>query len=767
MVLIMIVGALLASVGSGLAQDGFVDHGVGAPVAESRGALAYTDAQGRNMVLILSTDQSERGWVLFVDTATEEWSQLYYPERVPNSPPFASLLSKNGRFYTFAGPTFLELDLNRREWLFHGKPPAPISCVVGTAMVDGPDGRIYAAAYPSTHVVSYDPGTGELRDHGQLDPAEQYPFYLVCDADGWLYAGIGTARQNIVALNPATGERRQLVPEEQRTHGTAVVTLGPDGAAYGQANGVCYRLRGGQAEVVAREQVPAAQPTGALSWGSVVGKFTDGSRVQSLDLPGRWLRVVGPDGATRRVEFDYQSGGASITSLAAGPEGVVYASTCHPMHLLALDTKTMQLRDLGPIPKVGGGNFCAMATLGTQLFGAQYSAGALWAYDVTQPWNPTGKPQTLAITARQLMANGSFERGHFTYLEDLDVVFLKGDEFGSEGSFTLTAPTTGQYYLYVAPLQSERYCTVQFLFDGEPIGSPFNASSATTQPGPLLEFGPLQLTAGEHRLTVRTLPTEGKQPWYSIGSAELTTTRRQSLALRDTTNPRILAQWKNDICRPRTALAHPDGKHVIMGGYADYGFCGGGIGIYNLETNEPLLLTAEKDLLPGHSTITLQALPDGNLVGGTSVSAPGGGHPTATEAELFILDWASKKLVFHTVPVPGDGEIVSIMFGRDGLVYGLSGKSTFFVFDPTRREVVHSESFADYGSVPRHALQLAADGTLYAMMYKAIVRITPGSFEHQQLATPPAGITAGGALVNGLLVYASNAHVWSYQLPQR
>ncbi len=216
-------------------------------------------------------------------------------------------------------------------------------------------------------------------------------------------------------------------------------------------------------------------------------------------------------------------------------------------------------------------------------------------------------------------------------------------------------------------MQSGSYCTVQFLFDGDDIWEPYVATNPATKPGPLLEYGPVDLTAGEHTLTVRSLPTEGQRPWFAICSAELTTEKRATLELQTPPNPRILAQWKSDICRPRTALAHPDGKHVMMAGFAGYGLCGGGIGIYDLASGEEQLLLAN-DLLPGHSTITLKALPNGDLVGGTSVSAPGGGHPTATQAELYILDWESKQIVFHMVPVPGDGNIVSIQVAADGLV---------------------------------------------------------------------------------------------------
>ncbi|HCU35572.1 MAG TPA: hypothetical protein DGT21_08975 [Armatimonadetes bacterium] len=310
------------------------------------------------------------------------------------------------------------------------------------------------------------------------------------------------------------------------------------------------------------------------------------------------------------------------------------------------------------------------------------------------------------------------------------------------------------------------YCTVQFSLDGKDIGDPFVGASAATQAGPLQVFGLIELTAGEHTLGVRMLQMDGQEPFFGIHSVLLSEQRVEPPAAAEP-NPRILAQWAEDVCRPRTALAHPDGVHVMMGGFAGYGLCGGGIGIYNMQTGEGTLLSAEKDLLPGHSCITLKALPDGNLVGATSVSAPGGGQTIATEAELFILDWETKSVVFRTVPVPNDGNIVSIEVAPDGVVYGLSSTAVFFVFDPRKKEVVHSESFAAYGHAPRHAFQLSPDGRLFALLNKAIVEIEPGTFGHTKLADTPVSISAGGAFVDGKLVFAGNSHIWSYQVDPR
>jgi hypothetical protein len=121
-------------------------------------------------------------------------------------------------------------------------------------------------------------------------------------------------------------------------------------------------------------------------------------------------------------------------------------------------------------------------------------------------------------------------------------------------------------------------------------------------------------------------------------------------------------------------------------------------------------------------------------------------------------------VVHATNPVAGAREVFSIEVGPDGLVYGLATGAQFFVFNPERREIVHLADLADYGNLPRQTLVRGPDGSIYAAFSRSIVRITPGTFEHEKLADPPSGITAGAVILGGRLYYASNSHVWSYDL---
>jgi hypothetical protein len=612
----LILTALSAS-----AAPQFKDHGVAAPVAESRGFVVTQDAQGRNLGIACALDMSEKGYLLATDLDSGETEQVLFPEGVPNSPPFASMLSKNGRFYTGAGKVLLEFDPNTRTFLFHGIPDQATGCFVGEAFADGPDGLIYIGSYPDCHLLSYDPKTHEMKDYGQLDPEEKYFNYLAFDDQGWAYAGIGTARCNIVACNPKTGEKKQILPEGERKHGTAQVYRAADGRVYGLALGNTYRMSGGQAEKIERSAVAPKAPSGVIGWGASTGKLPDG-RMARLDLPNSVITVTSADGQeTRRLPLRYASGGAQITSLVTGPDGKVYGSSAHPMHFFAYDPAADKLADLGPVRRIGGGNFCAMDSQGVYVAASSYSHGIFHLFDTTLPFN------------------------------------------GGEGN---------------AP------------------------------------------------------------------------------------NPREVAEWHEDICRPRATLAHPDGKHVLMAGYAGYGLVGGGLGIYNIETETATLIKHEQ-LIPNQSTIALQALPDGNLVGGTTIEAPGGGHPLAEEAVLYLFDWPTRKVAFQTAPVPGAGAIVSLEIGSDGYIYGVAA-GKLFVFDLQKRQVIHTTDMESFGGITRPGMVRAPDGNIYATMNKGVVRIAPKTFTCELIAEAPTPMTAGPALLQGRLYYAGNAHVWSVPL---
>ncbi len=587
----------------------FVDHGIPAPADESRSAALCVHPDGRRRLVVAA-----RGWVLVVDPEGGACTQLPFPEGLIDYP-FTSLSGRDGMYYTGAGPLFMMLDPFEPAWRFHGRP-SPGEEIAAFTLAEGLDGTIYGASYPHCQLFSFT--SGGFTHYGQLDPREKYPYHLAVDSDGWVYAGIGTERMNLVAFHPATGERRQLMPHEARVKGTGHVHRGTDGQVYGHYGQGWLGLYAGGGVSVTEVAPPTYTGTG---YSRIYGSFGASCELLELNLPEHEARFHAPDtGRTWTVTLNYESQGAALAPMVAGPDGNLYGTSMHPLQLYSYRPAEGRLVGWGGrvVEGGGGGNICAWAVQGGVLAGAAYAGG------------------------------------HFHLLN------------------------------------------------------------------PALPVAPA--------------------------------------------NPRLTISHE-EIHRPRCAFAHPDGRHVIWGGFGGYGQVGGALAIYDLQTGRDELLP-NAELLPYHSTLCLGALPGGDLIGGTSVLTPGGAEPKAKEGELYRLDWATRKVLWRCVPVAGAREIALLAVDAGARVHALTGDSLYFIFDPAEQAVLYSQDLSLYGPVVRDGLRFGPDGRLYALLQRAILRLEPESGAHTLLAVPSAPATAGMAILNGRIYFASGSHLWSFSLPE-
>jgi streptogramin lyase len=369
----------------------FVDHGIPAKVSESRGVLAARDTAGTPLIVTIAQDQYKTGArcsLLVIDARTGKTEQYWYPEKeAATGDAYAIMRTPDGKIYTATNTTFLEFDLDKRKWTYN-------------ATVDGfplsftrtPDGSVFFANYSTSSLYRFNPKTRALEKLVQLDPQQQYPTYLEAGTDGWIYAGIGTARTNIVAYNPQTGERKQLIDEATRKTGTSYVFEATDGHIYGRefssTEGRLLKLSDGTATFVEGNPTnpTRARTAGAIIWGTMLRTFPGGGEIVNFSLPEKYAEVSF-DGQRKRITFDYETSGPGIISLAVGPNNKLYGSTRHPIHVFTLDPVQKTLVDNGTIPQISGGNFGAFGTNGKYLVGDSYSFGMVYEYDTTQPWN--------------------------------------------------------------------------------------------------------------------------------------------------------------------------------------------------------------------------------------------------------------------------------------------------------------------------------------------------------------------------------------------
>ncbi|MHB9107213.1 MAG: NHL repeat-containing protein [Armatimonadota bacterium] len=231
-------------------------------------------------------------------------------------------------------------------------------------------------------------------------------------------------------------------------------------------------------------------------------------------------------------------------------------------------------------------------------------------------------------------------------------------------------------------------------------------------------------------------------------------------------NPRWLIECEPDINRPHKLLAHPDGKTLVLAGTPGYGYTGGGLLFWDRET-ETGTLVRHTEILPEHSTMSLVALPGGKLLGGSTTDPGTGGERKAKEAELYVMDMASKRVEWHEAVIPGVQGYVDMCLGANGVVYGIADGVRFFAFDPTERRLLHIEETEErfgptgYQQGQRKLVQ-GPDGVLYALFLRAITRVNLETHQPELLIEPPVPVQFGGDILDGRLYFAAASHLYSW-----
>lgn len=211
--------------------------------------------------------------------------------------------------------------------------------------------------------------------------------------------------------------------------------------------------------------------------------------------------------------------------------------------------------------------------------------------------------------------------------------------------------------------------------------------------------------------------------------------------------------------RPMAMVAGQDGK-VYIGAVAGYGKLGGPLCCLDPATGQ---VEQFAHVVQDQSVVALAVLPDGIVVGGTTIGGGGGSHPTQTEARIFLWDPQRREKVFETVPVPGQGAVQALAVGPDGLVYGFAGP-IMFVFDPARLEIIEQKPHG-LGSVIYNAIGPGPDGQLYGLATGGIFTIDTAAREARILAAYPGGITGGFAIRGNRIYFTSGPQIVSYVLP--
>ncbi len=720
---------------------GFTDYGVGIASAELRNCVAALDRQGRPFVLAAPLDTG-RSYLLLTDIESGKTAQYHVPAGAAGAV-YGGALTADGKFVYGLGRALI-FDVNTRRFTDAGAAPgATLSAAIA------PDGTVYLGGTPDARLTAVDPARGTARDCGKMDPAEHYLSSLAVDRENYLYAGIGTARANLVALNPATGEKIQLLPEALRKVGTGRVQKLADGTVFVSFGNFRARCLGGK--VI--EENPAAMTFAddrILHYGSRRYDFGNGKAIERYDLVKREITLRNDDGSLRVIPVEYVSGGLNLTSLAAGPDGQIYFSSAHPHHLGRLNPADGKITDLGYNPVVSGGNFCNMTAANGKLYSCEYAGGRMWEYDPAKPVRFAAAPEVenFGLPFNQLLTRAGAAGGRWSELASRRLLLGIGESDDNRLTLNLPVPQKGTYYLNFQFLESGAYGVVTVKAGGKELVR--DLRRAQERLTPCFSLGPFELAEGDFPVVFAVASGNGGKLLFSLTGIELAPAPRPAKpaeAAAGSDNPRILGQWPDIATRPRAIAVHPNGREIAMSGFANYGLVGGGLAIHDLAagTNRQL-----DEILPGESCIAMRFLPDGDLVGGTSIEAPGGGHTTAKAASVFRLDWANGK-ISRSLKLEGFTNVVAIAV-RDGKLVA-AGDGKLAVIDLGSFKLDKEYDIGSGGAVVRNGLQPTPDGRLLLLQNGQISELAPGSFEPVALATPPRPITGGGAVAGSKLYF--------------
>ncbi len=296
------------------------------------------------------------------------------------------------------------------------------------ATAASPDGKVYAACYPTCSVLEYDVNSGTLRDLGKMTDTEQYCRSICVDHRGKVWVGVGT-HAHLIVLDPATGERHDVLPEQYR------------------GSSSCYDLQATGRYVVASvlldgvvlvfdadtEQVTRVipRPEGAVWWMNAQGappgeaylysapdgdlyhydiaqdrlalvaaglgqceRIVEGRYVHGINDQDYFLHDLRQRGYLARRRLTEAGEGMAIQTLTGGPDGRVYGSTYINQHAFRYDPATGEITDLGKVIRVGGQVDSIHTGRDGRIYLGAYVLATLAVYDPAGPWRPGRDPDS-------------------------------------------------------------------------------------------------------------------------------------------------------------------------------------------------------------------------------------------------------------------------------------------------------------------------------------------------------------------------------------
>ena len=550
----------------------------------------------------------------------------------------------------------------------------------------------------------------------------------------------------LVQIDPNTGEVNQYNSEVST--GASGMIDGPDGKVYlGTGHGAHF-LRFD----------PAKPEEGLVD----LGQATDTELLI-------WLMTVGKD------------------------DGMVYACTYPHAKLLACDTATGELKDLGSMSETQkyaryiatGQNGMIYVSVGT----VQYD---IVAYDPKTGEHHSALPEDIRAEIWEQGAGITVFNGNdggawamaldyiFHLIDGQAVVVPQRSGFLNkpmdDGRLLVNADISGAYTLLdtktkektVHEFEYEGAGSGVFVLDVGPDGRIYGGTVL-----PLLLFvhdpetaeheilgNPSDLKDGE----IYSMLSRGDKLWTcAYGGSYLSVydpSKPWDFGTDEGKNPRGFGKLGDGHLRP-TALIHGPDDTIYIGSLAHYGQHGGAMGVFDPENWE--LVENYRHIIQDQGVASLAYDPESGLVfGGGDIAGGGGTDPIVEAPSFFVWDPVKKEKIDELVPCTKDKMIVGMAVANGKVFMTGRWSASLSIYDIAERKLLETRKI-EYGTPMWGSIERHTDGYVYALTHTSIIRIDPETHEITEVARAPEGTGVGFAVTERGVYFGKGTHIWVYE----
>lgn len=558
-------------------------------------------------------------------------------------------------------------------------------------------------------VLVVDPLTEECRQLWWQDGAGDYPFASLASSAGTFWTGAGT---QLVEVDPFTLTVRTHHPCDDEEIVGFGLAEGPDGRIWSTTYPHC-RLFAVDPATGSVSEGPRLSATESYAGHLVVAQ--DGWLYCGIGTQSRDLVAVSPVGESRSLAEGFPGGkGSGYARL--GVDGFVYGH--------------VDSTELHPLPE------------GHTWFRLQ-------GFDRIPVNEADVAPSTYQGRGFSRIHQPTPSRWRVVDLDLADHRLVLADPEGNHRDVRLE-------YVSVGARLSPFTATP----DGRIVGT-------TNHPLRLYAYDPDSAAVTDHGRS----PVMGSiAPWATQGSVLIgsaypgghTYRLDPGKAIETGTNPELIAEVA-EAYRPRCAVAHPDRRHVIWGGYGGYGDVGGALVCMRLDgggVSDVPRVIKHSELAPHRAPTAIGVLPEGDLIVGTSVETPGGATPVERTAAVVRVAWPELTIMNHWQPIDEMRTWAGIAVARDGTVHLVSGSGWHVHLDPRTDEILARDDWSGHGDLALGGLVTTAEHA-YVLQTSAVTRIDLEQHRVERLIEGTEAIDGFGPIRVGGAVIGSDLFVGS------